>query len=155
MTTTFTILCPEINYGCTLDVIDAAMESNVVIEGTRQKWSRIALTLSGRHLALSSLVREQAGDKFSKLVLSLHTFFRTIPTDAVSNRSFLLSRIENVKMMIGVVDNPEFTETDDRLETLWHISESMNALIFNGDAALNLQGQRILDHAGKFDVVVE
>jgi hypothetical protein len=58
-------------------------------------------------------------------------------------------------MMIGVVADPEFSENDSRLDILWHIAECMDALIFNGDAILDSQGQRILDHTGNFDVVVE
>jgi hypothetical protein len=110
--------------------------------------------LSGKRLTLSSLIQDQPGDKFSRLVLSMHNYFRSVETDAMSNKSRVLTRIENLEMMIGVVAEPEFVEDDSRFRILWRIAECMDALIFNGNAILDLHGQRILDRDGRFDVVV-
>jgi hypothetical protein len=73
----------------------------------------------------------------------------------VSNQNYVLSRIADVEMMIGVVADPKFAKADSRLDILWKIADCMDAVIFNGDAILDLQGQRILDHKGEFDVIVE
>ena len=78
-----------------------------------------------------------------------------VETDMVSNKDYVLSRIADVEMMIGVVADPAFAKEDSRLDIVWKIAECMDAVIFNGDAILDLQGQRILDVKGNFDIVVE
>ena len=82
----------------------------------------------------------------------MHNFFRTIETSAVSNKNFVLSRVENAKMMIGVVAEPEFLESDPRLDCLWKIAEKLDAVIFNGQAMLNLEGENIIMKDGQHDI---
>jgi hypothetical protein len=155
MTSACTILCPTIDYGKALDAMQAATLGELSLEGTRESWTRITVVHFGKQIAFSGLVQVQPGDKFSRVMLSMHNYFHTVKTDVVSNQRYVLSRIASVQMMIGVVADPEFAEDDSRWDILWRIAERMGALIFNGDAILDLQGQRILDHDGKFDVVVE
>jgi hypothetical protein len=150
-----TILCPTIDYGKVLDAIKSATEGELSLEGTRDKWNRITVAHSGKQITFSGLVRLQPQDKFSKLVLSMYSFFNMVETDVVSNKDYVLSRIADVEMMIGVVADPKFAKADSRLDILWKIADCMDAVIFNGDAILDLQGQRILDHKGEFDVIVE
>jgi hypothetical protein len=155
MTSACTILCPTIDYGKVLDAIESATEGELSLEGARDKWTRITVAHSGKQIAFSGLVRRRPQDKFSKIVLSMYNFFNMVETDLVSNRDYALSRIADVEMMIGVVADPEFAMEDSRLDILWKIAECMDAVIFNGDALLDLHGQRILDQNGDFDVVVE
>jgi hypothetical protein len=155
MTSACTILCPTIDYGKVLDAIQSSTVGEVSLQGTRENWTRISAVDSGREIRFSGLVQVQPGDKFSRTVLSMHNYFRTVTTDVVSNQRYVLSRIANVQMMIGVVADPKFAKEDRRFDILWRIAECMDALVFNGNAILDLQGQRILDHERKVDVVVE
>jgi hypothetical protein len=155
MTSACTILCPTIDYSKVLDAIESATEGELSLEGTRGKWTRITVAHSGKQIFFSGLVQLQPQDKFSKLVLSMYSFFNMVETDMVSNKDYVLSRIADVEMMIGVVADPAFAKEDSRLDIVWKIAECMDAVIFNGDAILDLQGQRILDVKGNFDIVVE
>lgn len=155
MTSACTILCPTIDYGKVLDAIESATDGGLSLEGTKDKWTRIIVAHSGKQITFSGLVQLQPQDKFSRLVLSMHSFFRMVETDMVPNQDYVLSRIADAEMLIGVVADPEFVMGDSRLDILWKIAECMDSVIFNGDAILNLHGQRILDHHGDFDVVVE
>jgi hypothetical protein len=155
MTSACTILCPTIDFGKVSDAIRSATAGELSIEGTRESWTRITVVRSGKQITFSGLVQLQPGDKFARTVLSMHNYFFEVKTDLESNQKFVLNRIANVEMMIGVVADPEFADDDGRLDILWRIAECMDALIFNGDAILDLQGQQILDQNGKFDVVVE
>jgi hypothetical protein len=155
MTSACTILCPTNDFGAVLDAIQSATAWELSLEGTRDYWTRITVVYTGKQITFSGLVQVQPGDKFSRTVLSMHNYFRTVKTDVASNQGYVLRRIANVQMMIGVVADPEFSEDDSRFNILWHIAECMDALVFNGEAILDLQGQRILDQDGKFDVVVE
>jgi hypothetical protein len=155
MTSACTILCPTIDYGKVLDAIESATEGELSLEGIRDKWIRITIVHSGKQITFSGLVQLRPQDKFSKLVLSMYSFFNMVETDVVSNKDYVLSRIADAEMMIGVVADPEFAKEDSRLDILWRIAECMDAVIFNGDAILDLLGQRILDQNGNFDVVIE
>jgi hypothetical protein len=154
MTSACTILCPAINYAKVLEAIRLTSDGEISLDGTNEKWGRITVMLPSKQVTLTSLVREMPGDKFSKLVLSMHNFFRTIETPAASNKRYVLSRIADVQMMIGVVAEPQFLEDDSRFDILWGVAEWNSALIFNGEAILDLQGRRILDCNGEFDVLV-
>jgi len=150
-----TILCPIIDYAKVLDAIESSTVSGEwQLEGMRDKWARVTAVHSGKQIVFSALIRLQPRDKFSRLVLSMHDFFRTVKTDILSNQDYVLSRIANVEMMIGVVADPEFTIEDSRLDTLWKIAECVDAVVFNGNAILDAHGKRILDNSGHFDVVV-
>lgn len=126
----------------------------MTLDGIEENWDRLILRFSEGEMFLTSLVRRIPGDSFSKLVLSMHNFFRMAETDATSNKNFVLGRIQNAKMMIGVVADPEFSEMDERLDCLWRIAEQLDAVIFNGDAMLNLQGQRIMTEIGDHDILI-
>ena len=154
MASACTILCPTTAYSNVLDAIRISWPGEVSIDGKADTWTRVTLIYLGKCLTLSSLVQEQPGDKFSKLILSMHNFFCTVETAAASNQSNVLAHIANAKMLIGIVAEPDFVEDDDRLDSLWTIAESVNGLIFNGDSMLDLRGQRILSRNGDYDVVV-
>jgi hypothetical protein len=145
-------VCPEKGYGKVLDAVRSFQAVNVTLEGNEESWDRLVLVVPAGTIVLTSLVRHAPGDKFSKLVLSMHNFFRTIETSAESNKNFVLSRVENAKMMLGVVADPSFSEGDTRLDYLWRIAEELDAVIFNGQAMLNLEGKRIIAKDGQHDV---
>jgi hypothetical protein len=105
-------------------------------------------------MLLTSLVQHEPGDRFSTLVLGMYNFFRTIDTDAQGNKRYVLDRVGNAELMIGVVADPECSETDPRLDCLWAVTEALDAVVFNGDAMLNLEGNRILSRNGEHDVLM-
>lgn len=154
MASALTIVCPEMGYRTVADVSRTCRPHGFALEGEAELWDRLTLRFTEGDLVLSSLVRQNPGDRFSKLVLSMHNFFRTVDTDATANQKFVLGQIENAKLMIGVVATPEFASVDSRLDCLWRISEALNAVIFNGDAILDLHGQCILSKAGEYDVLL-
>lgn len=81
-------------------------------------------------------------------------YFDPVETALEGTKATILAVIGKVAMMIGVVADPEFSESDRRLDLLWDIVESTGALVFNGDAILDSQGNRVLDHSGDCDVIV-
>lgn len=154
MTSACTVLCPEINFGTVFEAIHSMSEAEILLDGTPDQWTRATVSVSGKLLTFSILIREHPGDKFSRLVLSLHNCFEPVQSDAPSNKEHVLDRILNVKMMIGVVADPEFLQDDIRLAVLWRVVESMDAVLFNGDAVFNLEGLQLLDRSGNFDVII-
>lgn len=154
MSSAVTLLCPMRIYCKALDAIRASCNADIDVEGSEEAWERVTLRFTSGTMVLTSLVRQVPGDKFSTLVLSMYNFFRTIDTDAERNKKYVLGRIENVAMMIGVVAEPEFSDTDARLDCLWSLAEQVDAVIFNGDSMLNLAGERIMSRSGEHDVLL-
>jgi hypothetical protein len=124
------------------------------LEGSEPEWQRITLHFPEGSMTLTSLIRHEPGDKFSKLVLSMHNFFQTVDTHEEANKREVLRRVETAQMMIGVVTDPELSETDARLDCLWRLAEAVDGVLFNGDAMLNLQGERILSRSGEHDILM-
>lgn len=154
MASAATVVCSEIAYSKIVGASHSCHPMHITLEGDAETWSRMILSFADGELVLTSLVRRAPGDKFSKLVLSMHNLFRTANTDAVANKTFVLKRIENATMMIGVVATPEFSDVDSRLDCLWRIAEEVDAVVFNGEAILNLRGQRIMSRNGEHDLVM-
>ena len=84
----------------------------------------------------------------------MHNFFRTVETAAASNKSHVLARIESVKMMIGVIAEPDLVDGDIRFGCLWAVAKRLDAWVFNGDSILDLHGQRVMSRNGDYDVVI-
>jgi hypothetical protein len=148
------MVCPERGYRNVLNAVRSCHDVQLTVEGNDETWDRLVLHFPTGTMVLTSMVRHAPGDKFSKLVLSMHNFFRTVETSAMSNKNVVLSRVENAKMMIGVIAEPEFSESDLRPDCLWRIAEQLDAVIFNGQAMLNLNGERIMAKDGQYDVQV-
>lgn len=154
MSSAVALLCPKRAYSKALDAMRESCNADIGLEGSEEAWERVTLRFPSGTMVLTSLVRQVPGDKFSKLVLSMHNFFRTVKTDAECNKNYVLARIENVEMMIGVVAEPELSDTDARLDCLWRLAEQIDAVIFNGDSMLNLAGERIISRSGEHDVLL-
>lgn len=153
MSSTVTLLCPERAYGKAVDVV-RSFNLDFDVVGARNKWERLTLCFAAGTMELTSLVRTAPGDKFSKLVLSMHNFFRTVDTDAEPNKKYVLGRVDSVQMMIGVVADPEFSETDVRLGCILKLAEQLDAVIFNGDAMLTFEVERIMSQSGEHDLLM-
>src|SRR6516165_10373866 len=121
MASALTIVCPEKGYQNVLNAVRSRHTVQLTVEGSEETWNRLVLGFPTGTMILTSMVRHTPGDKFSKLVLSMHNFFRAVETPAVSNKNVVLSRVESAEMMIGVVAEPEFSESDVRLDCLWTI----------------------------------
>src|SRR5688572_11162878 len=125
MASALTIMSSETAHQKALDALRSC-GVEIHVEGPEPEWERIALQFPEGTMTLSSLIRHRPGDKFSKLVLSMHNFFRTVDTDAEANKREVLRRVETVKMMIGVVAVPAFSESDSRLGCLWRVVEAVD-----------------------------
>ena len=154
MSSAFTILCPRVDYTAAWNSIHAFQTIEKSNDGDSGRWERISVTFSEGVIDFNSLVRQEPGDKFSKLILSMHNFFRIVKTDSIKNKEYVLDRILATKMMLGVVGVPHFLETYTRLACAWSVDQNLGSIIFNGDAMLDLDGERILTGNGEADVVL-
>lgn len=147
------IVCSEAVYTDVLAAVHRLPVNEFDFSGNEKQWKSIALTFPVGSIRLTSMTRVLPGDRFSKLILSMHNFFRAVETDAVSKKTAVLSRVALAKMLIGVVAEPEFVQDDKRLEYLWTIAEEIDARLFNGHAMLDSHGRRILSKDGEYDVL--
>lgn len=153
MNSAVTLVCPETAYQKVLATVHT-FDSQVSLQSNDESWDQIVLNFATGTMVLTSMIRQGSGDKFSKLILSLHNFFRTINTIAHSNKDLVLSRVANARMLIGVVAEPEFRAPDARLECLARIADELDALIFDGQAMLNAKGERIIAKNGQHDIEI-
>src|SRR5262245_32858346 len=88
MLSSVTLLCPTRAHRKAVDIC-AACAVDLDLEGSEEAWDRLILGFPTGTMVLTSLVRRAPGDRFSKLVLSMHNFLRTIATDAQRNKEFV------------------------------------------------------------------
>jgi hypothetical protein len=84
--------------------------------------------------------------------LGAHNYFRIIKTAQVAEQKRLLHIIARVEWAIGVIAEPEYTETDTRLDLVFDIAAHLDAVIFNGSGMIGKDGLMILDADGSSEV---
>ncbi len=149
-----TLVCPIEAYSDVFATLENSSTSELIVQGRPDSWKQIEIRSPGSLIAFTSLVREKPGDEYSKLILSMHNFFRRIGTEANKNQRFVLECIANAKMLIGVVAEPAFSEDDWHFNCIWPIAEHLNAIVFSGEAMLNAKGERLLDKIGEADITI-
>lgn len=103
-------------------------------------------------LRVSLKKQVEAGDDFSGMILGTWNFFRDIETKHESLQKDLLNRILFSNTAIGIAANPEFTETDKRLDFVFGLAEQFDGIIFNGSEMIDKKGRLILDQAGNSEL---
>jgi hypothetical protein len=150
-----TILCPTDDAKRVVDLLrDAVGERGTVcVVGQPIMWSSITVVSSAASLVLNRLVRVRPGDEFSKLVLSMHNYFRRVTTSHAAIQADVLQRITGMGLVIGVVAEPEFVDSAGHYDCIFGLAEALGALVWTGSGVLNAQGELLLDGDGNSEVV--
>jgi hypothetical protein len=119
-----------------------------VVTGPEDRWERIELTTPRSTLALTALVYERGGDRFSKTTLGLGAFVRRIQTDRPALRDALERRVFAAKLLIGVTARPGFSEEDGHMNYIFQIARDLDGLVFDGRQFLDGSGALLLDADG-------
>lgn len=154
MSSACTLICPSKRFSEAINAISVVFQDNYDVQGETQSWRRIEVRLPQSLIAFTSLIREKPGDQFSKIILSMHNFFRQIKTTAKANKQFVLSRVVNAEMLIGVIAEPAFIEKDKHFDCIWTLADRLDAIVFSGEAMLDAQGVRLLSQTGEADFIL-
>jgi hypothetical protein len=127
----------------------------VNINGDIDNWDNITLKFANSELRFNKLVQERPGDKFSKMILGMHNYFRKIDTIALGNKDYVLECIGNANLAIGVAADPKFSEEDEHFDIIFAVAEALRGVVFNGSGMLNTQGKMLLDDDGSFDYEID
>jgi hypothetical protein len=122
------------------------------LAGAEEKWEQIVISTTEGKIIFNSRQRKRPGDDFSRMILGAHNYFRNIKTRKVKQRQRILDLLGGCEMAIGVVADPEFTETDSRLDLVFAIVRRLDAMIFNGSGMIDKDGAMILDSDGSSEV---
>jgi hypothetical protein len=143
-----TILCKIDDHSVRL-----AIEASIPA-GWRLEISKLRMTVKSpdKTLVLTSLRRVRPGDEFSRLKLSLFGFFDRIKTPHKFLKKKLLNDISLVDLLIGVVAHPDAEGPDPRFDVIFAVAQSVDGMIFNGDAMLNSDGQIIVGSSGESEI---
>ena len=102
-------------------------------------------------LTFTSMIRDKPGDRFSRLVLSMHNFFRVIATNGKEQKKRVLEGIENAEMFLGIVADPEFSDDEEHFICLFAVARKLNALVFTGEAMQDADGRKLLGNDGSVE----
>jgi hypothetical protein len=101
------------------------------------------MRLSASELVLNSMIWERPADRFSKIMLSMHTYFDPGRGKASNHQEEILEKIANVQMFIGIVGEPELT--DECCERIFAVAEKLRAMVFTGNALLHWDGSALIE----------
>lgn len=150
MSDSCTILTTKIDLKAIADILRDT-KATFGIDGDFDKWDTIKLKFDQSELRFKKSVRERPGDKFSKMILGMHNYFRNVDTKASNNKEHILQNVGETKLAIGVVADPEFSEEDGHFDFIFAVAEKIDGMIFNGEAMLDPKGDMILSKDGSFD----
>jgi hypothetical protein len=150
MSDSCTILTTNLDLKAIADLLQDT-EAIFDIDGDSDKWSTIKLKFNKSELRFKTSVRERPGDKFSKMILGMYNYFRSVDTNASSNKDYILQNVGETKLAIGVVGDPQFSEEDGHFDYIFAVAEKVGGIIFNGEAILDAKGDMILSKDGTFD----
>jgi len=126
--------------------------ADILVSGNDADWSTIQIKTPAASLTLNREIQHEPGDRFSRMVLGMHNYFRVVKTPMEATQSDVLSRVANMAMAIGVVAEPELVEEAHHHDCIFGIAAALNAIIWTGNAVINADGKMILDADGNSDV---
>jgi hypothetical protein len=103
-------------------------------------------------LRISINKREFAGDSFSGMILGTWNLFENIEAKNTVVQKELTAKILDSEVALGIVAEPDFTETDKRLDVIFDLAERFEGIIFNGAEMLDKKGRVILDNEGNSEI---
>lgn len=137
------------NYEVVLNYISNTEVKEVVNESLRT----FSKTFFEGNLKISINKRKSAGDSFSGMILGTWNLFENIETKNTAIQKELTSKILDSEVALGIVAEPDFTETDERLDVIFDLAEKFEGIIFNGAEMLDKKGRVILDQDGNSELV--
>jgi hypothetical protein len=149
-----TIICPNDEPQEVLAVLRDLLQNGaeIRVSGKDADWSKIDIQTSAGTLTLNRQIQNEPGDRFSKMVLGMHNYFRQVRTPMEAIQRDVLNQVANMKMAIGVVAEPDFVEEARHYDCIFSVAAALNAIIWTGSGVINAEGQMILDGDGNSDV---
>ena len=116
-------------------------------DGAEGLWEKAEARSKSGKLTIFTKVREKPGDEFSGMILGLANYARN--SEAKQATEEVKEKVEGfifaVNIALGVIAEPEFTQTDERLDIVFGLAEKLNGLIYNGDMLLDYNGARVIE----------
>jgi hypothetical protein len=152
MTQYLTIFSRTIDHRGVFTLAQSFSDEQRDVVGGKERWDSIVVRAPEGGITINSMQRERPGDEFSRMILGAGNYFRDIRTTSVAAQQRLLELISELEWAIGVVAEPEYTETDTRLDLVFEIARHLNAVIFNGSGMIDKDGLMILEADGSSEV---
>jgi hypothetical protein len=149
-----TILCPIDDPRQVLAVVRDFLPdgADIGVNGNDSEWTRIEIKTGSASLTLNRQVRHEPGDRFSRMVLGMHNYFRVVKTPSDATQRDVLDRVASMALAIGVVAEPQFIDEARHYDCIFGIAAAMNAIVWTGSGVINADGIMILDGDGNSDV---
>jgi hypothetical protein len=126
--------------------VEAVPTSTAQIEENGMR--KIRLTFPHSSLTFAHSEFKEPGDHVARTLMGMRTFFRRIQTNAVETQQSILQFVLEARALIGVVAQPEYSDDDLHIDTIFAVAEKLGALVFNGAAMLDADGNILLDVDG-------
>jgi hypothetical protein len=143
-----TIVCKTDDRDGALSCVYCYVPVAPVVTGPEDRWQRVELTTPRSTLALTAMVYERGGDRFSRTLLGLGTFVRRIETPHTTLRGEMERRASAAKLLIGVTARPSFSEEDGHQQCIFEIADRLDGMVFDGRQFLDGSGALLLDADG-------
>ena len=146
-----TILCPADKPKQFVALVRKTVgdRGRVSVKGKLEDWFSITIKSKGASLVLNRRIFRQNADEFSKMLSGMWWYFDSVKTHHKAIKADVLRRVEEHVVAVGVVAEPEFVAEAGHNEWVFALARALDAMIWNGDGALDSEGRLMLDGEGK------
>jgi hypothetical protein len=135
-----------------IKVIAELLHASLTIDGPAENWSAIVVEDGAHHIRLFRTPRVAPGDKVSKTLLGLVNWLERIATPNPRATPIAVRRVFETKAMIGLTITPEVSEERGHFDFIWALAESLDALVWNGEALFTTEGELLVNAVGESEI---
>ncbi len=134
-------------------LLKAADESFVLdVDGDGEAWSSVTLTSTVGCITLNRLVYTANGDRFSKLIGNMYTYFKGVDTPRSSVKRHLLERLDNISLAIGLVSECDWTKNTRISNFIESLLNATSGMLWDGNGLYDSDCRLILDASGRSEI---
>jgi hypothetical protein len=143
--TYYTIVCKFETSRELLDLPQLLMKDELDISYTPidLRWDSIKVTSSRCVIQLNRLVKDEPGDKYSKLILGLFNYFNKLKYNSESQKKTVLGLVSEAKCLIGVVCEASDSNKDNCYRFVLELAQLLNACVFTGNDLVDASGSSL------------
>ena len=139
-----TIYSKKIDYSIIREIKQMFQSASVTIDGDEIYWNAITINEGSQALKISSKMRVQPGDEFSKIVMGSYTHFKKLPVRQPSfDKEALLKNLPKTEWLLGIVSEPGF-DVESHERAILQITKQLGGFIFDGSAVLASNGDVLM-----------
>lgn len=147
-----TLFCRRDSPDAALATAEANLRAKARTDVPRERWNQADFARGPASVRLHRTPFREPGDKLSKLILGLVNWLNHVAVIHPAGTKAAVDHILATQATIGFTALPDFSEDSGHFDCVFALAEELDALVWNGSALLNADGEIVIDGGGGSEV---